>query len=100
MLAIAIPLIVMLVVFMVRIGVLWMAIALSPIIVLLKVFELDKKIDKGSILSYITFENLIPLIFSPAVICFAVSMSTVLVRIISTINYNNMGVNDELSSFL
>ena len=100
MLAISIPLVVMLIVFLIRIGILWMAIVLSPMIVLLKVFELDKKIDKESILSYITFENLIPLVFSPAIICFAVSMSTVLVRIINTLNWNNMGANDDLSNFL
>lgn len=101
MLAISIPLIVMLVVFMVRIGILWMAIVLSPLIILLKAFGFDKsKFMKEWILTYLSVENLVPIIFSPAIICFAVSMSTVLVRIINNLNWNKGGANDDLSSFL
>ena len=86
MVAIAIPLIAMVVVFIMRIGVLRMGISLSPLIVLLTAFELDKKIEDKSILSYIKLKNLIPIIFSPVVICFAISMSTVLVKIINNMN--------------
>ncbi len=86
MVAIAIPLIAMVVVFIMRIAVLWMGISLSPLIVLLTAFELDKKIEDKSILSYIKLKNLIPIIFSPVVICFAISMSTVLVKIINNMN--------------
>ena len=85
MIAIAIPLIAMAVVFIMRIAVLWMWISLSPLIVLLTAFGFDKKID-NKILSYIKVENLIPIIFSPAIICFAISMSTVLVKIINNMN--------------
>ena len=63
-----------------------MGISLSPLIVLLTAFELDKKIEDKSILSYIKLKNLIPIIFSPVVICFAISMSTVLVKIINNMN--------------
>jgi hypothetical protein len=38
------------------------------------------------IFKYLSVKNLVGIIFSPAVICFAVSISTVLVRIISTVN--------------
>ena len=91
MLAIAIPLIAMMIVFLLRIGVLWMAIVLSPIIVLLKAFDFEKDVEKKiDLWKYITVENLIPIIFSPVVICFAISMSTVLVRIISAMNRTNV----------
>lgn len=94
MLAIAIPLIVVALVFMMRIGVLWMAIALSPMIILLKAFSFDKSdFMKKGVFKYLSVENLLPIIFYPAVICFAVSMSTVLVRIISDLN---MGTIDTL----
>lgn len=64
MVAISIPLIVMLVVFMIRICVLWVAIALSPIIVLIKVFDdIEKKVDElgkeVKFLNYLKVENLI-----------------------------------------
>jgi len=89
MLAINIPLIVMLIVFMIRIFVLWLAIILSPIIVLLKVFGFEDKIDKLDVdfLKYIKVGNLVWIIFSPAIICFAISISTVLVRLISIQNW-------------
>ena len=84
MIAIWIPLIAMAVVFMIRICVLRLAIALSPVIVLLKAFDMEEYIDKMNVnfLKYLKVENLIWIIFSPAVICFAISISTVLVRII------------------
>ena len=64
-----------------------MAIVLSPAIILVKAFGWEEKMSKASdILKYLTVSNLIGIIFSPAVICFAVSISTVLVRIISTVN--------------
>jgi len=94
MMAIAIPLLVMMIVFVMRIGILWMAIALSPMIVLLTVFGLDEKIDKDSILSNLTIWNLLPIIFSPAIICFAVSVSTVLVRMILNLNRQKIDIAD------
>lgn len=90
MVAISIPLIVMLVVFMIRICVLRVAIVLSPIIVLLKVFDFEKKIDELGVkfLKYLKVENLIWIIFSPAIMCFAISISTVLVRVITAENWD------------
>ena len=89
--AIGIPLIVMVIVFMMRIWILWMAIALSPLIILLKSFGFDKSdFMKKWILKHLNIENLIPIIFSPAVVCFAISVSTVLVRIINAMNWDNI----------
>lgn len=87
-LAVGIPLLAMLVVFFMRIGIIWIAIILSPAIVLLAAFGRWDKVKNLNIklLEYLTIWNLIGIIFSPAVICFAVSISTVLVRIISNVN--------------
>ena len=90
-LAVWIPLLAMLVVFFMRIWVIWMAIILSPVIVLLRAFKLEDKVfKKGSILENLTMSNLVGIIISPAIVCFAVSISTVLVRIISTVNAENI----------
>lgn len=86
-LAIWIPLIAVAVVFIMRIGILWMAVVLSPFIVLSAAFkEIWEKIFKSSFLKYLSLEYLIPIIFAPAIICFAISISTVLVAIISWLN--------------
>jgi len=90
MIAIAIPLLVMVIVLVMRIWVLWMIIILSPVVVLLKVFEFDKKIDKNSILRFIQLDNLLWVVFAPVVICFAASLSTVLIRIILAVNWLNI----------
>jgi hypothetical protein len=60
-----------------------MAIALLPFVILLKAFDLEKNVFKDKPLEYLKIENLIPIIFAPAIICFAVSISTVLVTIVS-----------------
>lgn len=93
MLAIWIPLIAVAVVFMMRVGVLWMAIALLPFIILLKAFKLEDKVIKDdTILKYLKINNLIPIIFAPAIICMAISISTVLVVIISKMNVEGIDV--------
>ena len=95
MLAISIPLLVMMVVFMMRIWILWIAIALSPMIVLVKAFDFEKSIFKWKPLEYLKIENLIPIIFFPAIICFAVSLSTVLVRVITTLNWQDVNTSGQ-----
>lgn len=86
-LVVGVPLLAMLIVFLMRIWVIRMAIVLSPAIILVKAFGWEEKMSKASdVLKYLTISNLIGIIFSPAIICFAVSISTVLVRIISTVN--------------
>lgn len=101
MMAIAIPLIAMGVVFIMRIGVIWMAIALSPFIVLLKAFELEDKVfKKDSILESLSLENLLFVIFSPVFLCFAASMSTVLVRLIDKIDYSSIDTGEPILWFI
>ena len=90
MLAVSIPLIAMMIVFVLRIWILWMAITLSPFVILLTAFKLDKALEKVEFLKYLKIWNLIPIIFSPVVMCFAVSLSTVLVRIITTLNWQKV----------
>jgi hypothetical protein len=86
----------MVVVFFMRIGVIWMAIILSPVIILLRAFKFEDKVSKEvDILKYLSVKNLIGIIFSPAIICFAVSISTVLVRIISTVNAQDVMTNEQ-----
>lgn len=86
-LAISVPLIVISIVFMMRIGILWLAIVLSPFIVLFSAFDkIWDKVFKAKTLENLKLENLIPIIFSPAIICFAISMCTVLISFISWLN--------------
>ena len=96
MLAIGIPLLAMVIVFIMRIGILWMAIALSPLIVLLEAFGLfdSDNLKSIKILDYLKLKNLIWIIFSPVVICFAISVSTVLVRIINNMNWQGVDIAD------
>ena len=90
LLAIGIPLIAVALVFMMRVWVLRMAIALLPFIVLFKAFDLEKKLFKDKPLEYLKVENLIPIIFAPAIICFAISMSTVLIVVIYSLNIESI----------
>ena len=90
MLAIWIPLIAMLIVLLLRIWVLWMAITLSPAIVLITAFKFDKKLEGNAILKHLTVKNLVWIIFSPVVVCFAVSLSTILMRIILALNWDKI----------
>ena len=90
-LALAIPLAAAVLVLLMRVAIIWMAIVLSPMIVLLSAFDfLDKYKDKDSILGYFQIENLLWIIFSPVFICFAVSMSKVLVWLIEKISYKDV----------
>ena len=86
---IAIPLIAMVIVLIGRIWVLWMAIPLSPAIALIKSFDLESKIVKkeDDFLAKFKVENLLPVIFFPVVICFAISLSAVLIKIIIHLNW-------------
>ncbi len=96
-LAIWIPLIIVAVIFMIRIGIIWIAIAFSPFIVLFTAFGLFKSdgIKKIKILEYLSLENLIPIIFSPAIICFAISISAVLVDIIKRFNTTEIATESQ-----
>jgi hypothetical protein len=52
----------------------------------------DKVIKDDTILKYLKINNLIPIIFAPAIICMAISISTVLVVIISRMNVEGINV--------
>lgn len=94
MIAVAIPLFAAVVVFMMRIWVLRAAIILSPFIALLTAFD-SKILKNNKNLSYFSLNGLIPIIFSPAIICFAVSLSTVLVNIIAGVDIETEGIMDK-----
>jgi hypothetical protein len=66
-----------------------MAIPLSPAIALIKSFDLESKIVKkeDDFLAKFKVENLLPVIFFPVVICFAISLSAVLIKIIIHLNW-------------
>jgi len=90
-LAIAIPLAAAVLVLIMRIAIIWMAIVLSPMIVLLSAFDfLGGNGNKDGVWGYFNLKSLIWIIFSPVVICFAVSMSTVLVRLINKMNFEDV----------
>ena len=99
-LAIAIPLAVALFVLLMRVAIIWMAIVLSPMIVLLSAFWFLGEKGNGNgmwkYLSYFSPGSLISIIFSPVVICFAISMSTVLVRVIEKMNFEEIKDNFEV----
>lgn len=104
LIAIAIPLIVVGIIFMIRIGILWIAIIISPFIAIMTAFEDDiwnfllKKIEH---LKYFKLTTLIWIIFSPAVVCLAISLSTVFVRIISNIDFSwSWAVENEILRWL
>ena len=90
LIAIAIPLIVVGIVFMIRVWILWIAIVISPFIALFTAFQdLWEKIKKNiKFLDYFSWENLLGIIFAPALICLAISLSTVLVTIITNLDYH------------
>jgi len=97
LIAIAIPLIVVGIVFMIRIWILWVAIVISPFIALFTAFEdLWKALrEKVKFLEYFTLENLIGIIFAPAIICLAISLSAVLITIITNLDYQrDWGANE------
>lgn len=101
-LAISIPLLVVALVFIMRIWIIWIAIAFSPFIVLFTAFDLFKSdsIKNIKLLEYLSLENLIPIIFSPAIICFAVSISTVLYIIITHMNVELSDISRDINSWL
>lgn len=100
LLIITVPLLAMTIVFVIRIFVLWVAIAISPIIVLMQAFNLRGKVKEkvwsggmSNYLEYFEISNLIWIIFFPAIMCFAVSLSSVLVETIKYLNYEEIGTS-------
>jgi hypothetical protein len=84
--ALLLPLAALVVVLIMRVVILRAVIALSPLIVLAKVFDWEKKMS-GS-LEYFKLGEIIKLLLAPVLISFAVSLSTMLIIILKT------GLND------
>ncbi len=72
-----VPLVALAVVLIVRVWILWLVIAASPILVLIKVFEeiIGKKTD--GLMWHFEFSNIIKMIFAPVFVVFAISMSMI-----------------------
>ncbi|MDR2189996.1 MAG: hypothetical protein LBP53_02115 [Candidatus Peribacteria bacterium] len=82
--ALILPLAALVIVLVARIGILWVIIAIAPLMMLLRVFDSKKTIiDKDSIFS---LENIAKLLIAPVLVSFAVSFSTMLIQIIQTLN--------------
>jgi len=93
LIAIAIPLIVLAAVLMARVWVIRVAIVLSPFIVLFTAFDdIQKKVlENVEMMKNFTVKRLISVIFVPAVVCFAVSLSTVLFSVIGKLDFTGIG---------
>lgn len=82
------PLIALAAVLIARIWILWLAIAILPIIILLKVFEWVIDIWKGDgwLMQHFQIDQLIKLIFAPVFVVFAISMSMIFLSSLSPKN--------------
>jgi|GEM_PF-1055392 hypothetical protein len=69
------PLVALVIVLFARVGILRLAIALSPFIVIIRIF--DKLFPKDLLPEYITLDELIKLLIAPVLISFAVSLSLI-----------------------
>jgi len=88
------PLLALAVVLIARIGLLWVAIAASPVIVLLKVFG-DILWGEDKILwEYLNTKSIIQLIFAPVFVVFAISMSLIFLTALSP-NWKDKSSNVE-----
>jgi hypothetical protein len=69
------PLVALVIVLFARVGILRLAIALSPFIVIIRIF--DKLFPKDLLPEYITLDELIKLLIAPVLISFTVSLSLI-----------------------
>jgi len=81
-LVLMLPLAAMVIVLMFRVIILWAVIALSPILVIMKVFDREKEVKKYP--EHLKFGNIIKLLVAPVLISFAVSLSTMFIIILKT----------------
>ena len=88
------PLVALVAVLFARIGILRLAIALSPFIVLIRIF--DKLFPKDILPKYIALDELIKLLVAPVLISFAVSLSLVFMTALKSSLWNtNVGLDEE-----
>ena len=74
-----VPLFVLAIVLIVRIWILWIVIAASPVLALLAVFKDELKLKWGDkwIMAYLDWAQIVKLVFAPVFIVFAISMSMI-----------------------
>ncbi|GHV25383.1 hypothetical protein FACS1894176_03730 [Bacteroidia bacterium] len=96
-LALVVPLLALVVVLLGRIIVLWVFIAIAPILILLKVFEKQVKIDFIKKDNMFSLESIGSLLLAPVLISFAVSLSTMFIILIKKITTTNITSNDTTS---
>ena len=98
--ALLIPLIALTVVLIIRVGFLWLVIAISPFLILSEVFKIDaikKWLDKAGL----GLTNIVSVIFAPVITVFALSISLVfLSTLIKSFTPDNLGTDSTMSSAL
>lgn len=85
--AIFFPLLALTLVLVARVGVLWLVVAASPFIILLKVFK-EQLWSIWDIANKADLSNIIKIIFSPVIVVFALSMSIIFLQTLIS-SYNN-----------
>ncbi len=91
-----VPIAALAILLIIRIGMLWMVIAMSPILVLIYFWPLQKSLWKNKIFEKFSLWNVAKLIFAPVVVVFAVSLCIVF---LSTI-FKSMPEEDQASNTL
>jgi len=87
------PLVALVIVLFARVGILRLAIALSPFIVIIRIF--DKLFPKDLLPEYITLDELIKLLIAPVLISFAVSLSLIFMTTLKSSLWNtNVGLDE------
>lgn len=77
-----VPLLILCVVLIIRVAVLWITIAFSPLLVLSKVFDFNLGKSSKSLENF-TVSNVISTIFLPVIVTFAISISIVFLSVLS-----------------
>lgn len=76
-----VPLLILCVVLIMRVAILWITIAFSPLLILSKVF--DFKLGENKTIQKFTISNVISTIFLPVIVTFAISISIVFLSVLS-----------------
>ena len=82
------PILALAIIMFARVGILWMAIAFSPIIIIKEVFKVDFWKD-SKLLWALELKNLIRLIFAPVLVIFGLSISLIFMSTLSSILSQN-----------
>ncbi len=82
------PILALAIIMFARVGILWMAIAFSPIIIIKEVFKVDFWKD-SKLLWALELKNLVKLIFAPVLVIFGLSISLIFMSTLSNILSQN-----------